>query len=61
MLLGVIQLLSSQRRGERGWGSCQYTPKYLVPIEYPVHKLYEIVTGFLVSFIKVSDLLKYLS
>ena len=33
-------------------------PKYLVPIEYPVHKLYEIITRFLVSFIKVSVLLK---
>ena len=58
MLFGFIQLLCSQRRGKRGWGSCQCKPKYLVPIKYPVHKLLGIVTRFLVSFIKVPVLFK---
>ena len=62
MLLGVIQLLCSQRRGgdsgAEGWGSHQCKPNYLVPIKYPVHKLLGIVTRYLVCFIKGPVLLK---
>ena len=44
--------------GGGGWGSCQWKPKYLVPIKYPVHELLGIITRFLFGFIKRPALLK---